>query len=163
MRRCCHSGPIYRYSSAAESYRLVFGIHGLLDSNVHSWTPTFRPYGHDSFDHCWLVGSHLSVSILNTSSHSFPVEHWSIPDCVVLDCKPTDHGIVVSHHLCWSLIKEVPTELTVDLAFLMGVVINILSFSHYYVAWVDIPACSLLSRVFADVIHYEADHVLIPL
>ena len=84
----------------------------------------------------------------------------TILDYVVLDSEPTEHGIVVSHHLCWSLIEEVPTELSVDLAFFVGVVINILLLSHYYVTWVDISACSLLSRVRADVIHYEAGHVL---
>ena len=106
--------------------------------------------------------SHLSFSILNTCSHLFAcVERpRTIPDFVVKDCEPTEHGIVVCHHLCWSLIEEVPTELTVDLAFLIAVVFNILLFPHDYVAWVDIPACSLLSRVIADVIHYEADHVL---
>ena len=109
-----------------------------------------------------LGGRQLSPSISNTCSHiTTTVERGRIElDLAVHDCEPTDHGIPVLCHLCWSLIEEVPTELTVDLAFLIGVVINILNFLHQNVAWVDVPACSFLSFVSTDVVHYEADDFL---
>ena len=78
------------------------------------------------------------------------------------DCEPTDYG-TLCHHICWIAFEEVLTELTMDLAFATSVVLNILTFSHQNVAWVDVPACLLLCIVFfAHVVDYEAGDVLTP-
>ena len=165
-----HSGMIYCHSSIVESYTLVSGLNGLLDSHVLWTTPTCRPSGHDSFDQCLLGGWHLFPlcmrqvpAISNTYSI---IRAWvecrtTSLDLWAYDREPTEHG-TLCYQFCWFAFEEVLTEHSVDLAFITMVVGNILSTSHQNVAWVDVPACSLLCWVIAHVVHYDANHVLIP-